>query len=114
MKRAVVTYANGFRILEGNERSQAASMVIEPGGHEGGPSNRHHGADQWLYVESGSGEAVVNGQAYRLETGVLILIQRGDSHEIRNPGRTPLRTLSFYVPPAYTSDGDELPAGKSS
>jgi oxalate decarboxylase/phosphoglucose isomerase-like protein (cupin superfamily) len=41
-----------------------------------------------------------------------VLIERGDTHEIRNTGRTPLRTLNFYVPPAYTSDGDELPVGK--
>ena len=27
-------------------------------------------------------------------------------------GERPLKTLNFYVPPAYTADGDELPAGK--
>ena len=41
-----------------------------------------------------------------------MLIQRGDAHEIRNTGRTPLKTLNFYVPPAYAQDGDELPPGR--
>jgi mannose-6-phosphate isomerase-like protein (cupin superfamily) len=112
MKRASVTYQTGFHVLAGDAYSQAASMVIAPGGREGSADNRHRGADQWLYVESGTGEAGINGHTYPLEAGTLILIQRGDAHEIRNTGRTPLKTLNFYVPPAYTADGDELPAGK--
>jgi hypothetical protein len=41
-----------------------------------------------------------------------MVIEHGDRHEIRNDGRAPLRTLNLYVPPAYTPDGEELPAGK--
>lgn len=40
-------------------------------------------------------------------------MERGTTHEIRNTGRTPLKTLDVYVPPAYTSGGDELPRGQS-
>ena len=39
-------------------------------------------------------------------------MQRGDTHEIRNTGTGPLKTLNVYVPPAYTEDGQELRAGK--
>jgi hypothetical protein len=41
-----------------------------------------------------------------------MLIARGEDHEVRNTGREPLRTLNIYVPPAYTADGDERPAGR--
>jgi mannose-6-phosphate isomerase-like protein (cupin superfamily) len=112
MRRASVSYSPGFRVLIGDDHSQAASMVIAPGDTEGGPENRHRGADQWLYVESGSGEAVINGHSYPIEAGALILIQRGDTHEIRNSGRTALKTLNIYVPPAYTGTGETLPPGK--
>jgi hypothetical protein len=37
--------------------------------------------------------AKVNGRQYRLGQGVVMLIEHGDEHEIRNNGRTPLRTL---------------------
>jgi mannose-6-phosphate isomerase-like protein (cupin superfamily) len=47
-----------------------------------------------------------------LREGSPLLIEHGDRHEIRNNGRARLVTLNFYVPPAYTADGDELPAGK--
>src|SRR4051812_39873461 len=107
MKRTPVEYRSGFHVLAGDGHSQAASMVIEPGSKEGGPDNTHR-ADQWLYVDSGTGEAVIEGHTYPLSAGALVLIQRGDKHEIRNTGKTPLKTLNFYVPPAYDSKGDEL------
>ena len=112
MKRKHLRFGEGFRVAVGNKRSQAAEMVLAPGDCEGGPTNRHRGADQWLYVLSGSGNASVNGKAYALRAGSLILIERGDRHEIRNTGRGPLRTLNVYVPPAYTKSGDTLPRGR--
>lgn len=112
MKRTEVRYPNGFHVLIGDGRSQAATMVIQPGGNEGSADNKHRGADQWLLVAVGSGEAVVNGHRYDLKPGSLVLIERGDTHEIRNTGSEPLKTLNFYVPPAYDSGGNELPPGR--
>lgn len=113
MKSAVVDFAKGFNVLIGNGRSQAATMVIAPQGHEGGSDNRHKGADQWLYVAEGDGEAIIEGQHVKLDPGSLVLIGHGETHEIRNTGSVPMKTLNFYVPPAYSDDGNELPAGKS-
>jgi mannose-6-phosphate isomerase-like protein (cupin superfamily) len=87
-------------------------MTLGPGESEGGPHNRHRGADQWLYVVSGTGVAVVNGERVELREATLMLIHRGNRHEIRNTGGGPLKTLSVYVPPTYTEEGDELSAGK--
>jgi mannose-6-phosphate isomerase-like protein (cupin superfamily) len=112
MKKAQLRFRKGFRIVAGNRRAQAATMTIAPGDCEGGPDNRHRGADQWLFVESGSGTAMVDGRRHSLRAGTLLLIERGNRHEIRNTGRGPLRTLNVYVPPAYTKRGDELPRGR--
>ena len=112
MKRATARFGEGFRVLVGNRRAQAATMTIAAGDCEGGPDNRHRGADQWLFVKSGSGVAIVNDRRMALKSGSLLLIERGDRHEIRNTGRTPLVTLNLYVPPAYTKNGDELPRGR--
>src|SRR5918997_6184165 len=102
-------FGKGFRVAMGNRRGQAATMVIASGDSEGGPDNRHRGADQWLFVISGSGVAVLGGRSRRIKAGSLVLVERGTTHEIRNTGRTPLKTLNVYVPPAYRSDGEELP-----
>jgi mannose-6-phosphate isomerase-like protein (cupin superfamily) len=87
-------------------------MVLAPGEAEGGAGNRHRGADQWLYVVSGSGQAIVDGRRQALRRGTLLLIERREKHEVRNTGRAPLRTLNFYAPPAYRRDGDTLPRGR--
>src|SRR5918992_362872 len=112
MKRTSLRFGRGFRVAVGNRRSQSATMTLGPGDCEGGPDNRHRGADQWLFVSSGNGEVVVNGRRVKLTAGSLVLIERGNRHEIRNTGRTPLKTLNVYVPPAYTKAGDELPRGR--
>jgi mannose-6-phosphate isomerase-like protein (cupin superfamily) len=112
MQHKHLQFGHGFRVVQGDKHSQAGQMTLSPGETEGGPENRHRGADQWLYVVSGSGVAVVEGERIELREGTLVLIQRGDRHEVRNTGDTPLKTLSLYVPPAYTEDGEELPAGK--
>jgi mannose-6-phosphate isomerase-like protein (cupin superfamily) len=112
MKRATLRFGKGFTVVTGNRRSQAATMTLGAGESEGGPENRHRGADQWLLVESGTGLAIINGTRVKLQAGSLVLIERGETHEIRNTGRAPLKTVSVYVPPAYTEDGDELPRGR--
>ena len=91
MKRKSLRFGNGFRVAIGNARSQAAEMVLVPGKSEGNSHNRHR---------------------YPLGAGTLLLIEHGDEHEITNTGRGLLKTLNFYVPPAYDAKGDELPAGR--
>jgi mannose-6-phosphate isomerase-like protein (cupin superfamily) len=113
MQSTQLKFGKGFRIVFGNRRAQAAEMTIPPGDAEGGVHNRHAGADQWLFVVAGRGRATVAGGRVRLKPGTLLLIAKGQRHEIRNDGDEPLRTLNFYTPPAYRADGEERPAGKS-
>ena len=112
MKRRMLRFGKGFNVVFGNRRSQAAQMVIAPGKSEGDASNRHSGADQWLFVVRGTGVATINRRRSPLRPGTLLLIERDDRHKIRNTGRRPLETLNFYVPPAYDASGDELPPAK--
>jgi mannose-6-phosphate isomerase-like protein (cupin superfamily) len=112
MRYKTLRFGRGFNVVLGNRKSQAAQMVLEPGDSEGNRENRHDGADQWLFVVSGTGVAHVNDRRVMLRAGSLLLIERGDRHEIRNNGRGRLTTLNFYVPPAYSSQGDELRAGR--
>jgi mannose-6-phosphate isomerase-like protein (cupin superfamily) len=112
MQRKTLRFGRGFRVALTNRRAQAAEMIIAPGKSEGDPGNRHRGADQWLFVVTGRGVAIVNGKRSPLREGTLLLIERGDRHEIRNDGDAPLRTLNFYAPPAYDRNGEELPRGR--
>ena len=61
----------------------------------------------------GTGSAIINGRRVPLKPGKAVLIEAGDRHEIRNTGRGLLKTVSLYLPPAYDSEGNELPAGRA-
>ena len=112
MRNGRISLRRGFHVGVTRRGVQAATMVLAPGGAEGGPGNRHRGSDQWLYVIRGSGFARVNGRRTALRPGTLILIERGDVHEVKNAGRGLLATLNFYSPPAYRRDGSRLPRGR--
>ena len=112
MKHVQLALSREFEVIAGNARAQAAEMVLQPGATEGGPDNRHRGSDQWLFVVSGEGSATIAGEIHVLRPGTLVLIERGETHEIHNNGDEPLRTVNIYIPPAYSADGEELPAGR--
>jgi mannose-6-phosphate isomerase-like protein (cupin superfamily) len=100
--------------------AQAAMMTLAPGeSTDDQPSNEHPRCEQWLFVLSGRGTAVVKapkGRRRRLAllAGTLLVIERNELHQITNSGTTPLQTINLYVPPAYRSDGALRPAAKSS
>ena len=113
MKHKILSLQSDFEVAFAVRKVQAAEMALTPGSHTGGPDNRHRGADQWMYVVSGNGAAIVDGVRQPLQAGSLLVIERGETHEIRCTGDEPLRTGNFYSPPAYDDDGEELPAGKA-
>lgn len=112
MRSKTCTLTDGFRIAFEHRGVQAAEMVIAPGESEGGTGNPHDGADQWLFVVEGTGVAIVERARRQLQRGSLLLIERGERHEIRNTGKGNLVTLNVYAPPAYTQQGSLKPAGK--
>ncbi len=101
MKKARVNAGDGFSVIMKKSRSEAAAMVLDAGESTGGPDNRHEQSDQWMYVISGEARAKVGGSEVELAPGDLLLIEKGETHEIRNSGKAPFKTLNFYVPPAY-------------
>lgn len=112
MKHRTLSLQSDFEVALAVRGVQAAGMTLAPGSGTGGPHNRHRGADQWMYVVSGNGVAIVDGVQRPLHAGSLLLIERGEAHEIRCTGEEPLRTVNFYSPPAYRDDGEPLPAGE--
>ena len=112
MKAMKTSKRGEFEVLHATATSQAAMMTLEPGAKSSeGSSNEHAWAEQWLYVVAGEGEARGGGAKHALEPGVLLLIEKGEPHEIANTGETPLVTLNIYAPPAYGDDGEPLYGG---
>jgi mannose-6-phosphate isomerase-like protein (cupin superfamily) len=114
MKLLPTTGRAEFKILATTANLQAALMTLRPGGaSDDQPSNEHPRSEQWLYVISGSGEAKIGKKSGRLrrvalKTGALLVIEAGELHQIKNTGRRAMKTLNFYVPPAYDEEGEPL------
>lgn len=101
-----------FEVLHATPTSQAAMMTLAPGDSSSeGSANEHAWAEQWLYVVQGTGRATGGKKPLPLEPGTLLLIEKGEPHQIENTGDVPLVTLNIYVPPAYDDDGEPLYGG---
>lgn len=102
-----------FRVLATTRSAQAAMMTLGPGQSTGdAPENEHPRAEQWLFVVSGAGRAVVGKRRVAIAQNSLLLIEKGEAHRITNTGREPLVTLNLYAPPAYGKDEEVLPRAK--
>src|SRR4051812_18709054 len=115
MKHFNTANATGiFKVLATTRDAQAATMVLRPGqstSHE--PENEHAKCEQWLYVVSGTGRAIVGGRRTALKAGSLLLIEKGEPHQITNTSRTKsMSTINLYAPPAYTAGGDVKASAK--
>jgi mannose-6-phosphate isomerase-like protein (cupin superfamily) len=104
-----------FDVLHATRAAQAAMMTLRPGqSSSDGPENEHPRAEQWLFVVKGSGRAIVGKNRVQLKANSLLLIEKGEAHQVTNTGRRAMVTLNLYVPPAYDDDGNVRPVAKGS
>ena len=101
MKKIHIRSTSFFSVLETTKRSQVAEMMLDPGRSTGGPNNRHENSDQWMYIISGKGKAIIDKNEVDLKTGDLLLIEADENHKITNEGKEPLKTFNIYSPPEY-------------
>jgi len=95
------TLANeNFRqVLYTTARSQLVIMTLQPGEEIG--QERHEEHDQFIRVEAGQGEAVLDGEKHALEDGTALVIPAGAEHNVVNTGGEPLRLYTLYTPPEH-------------
>jgi mannose-6-phosphate isomerase-like protein (cupin superfamily) len=96
-----------FQVLHASRAAQAAMSTLRSGkATSDEPENEHPDSEQWVYVVAGSGLAVVGKRRAKLAAGSLLLIEKGEKHQIRQAGRGELVLVNLYVPPAYTKSGE--------
>ena len=82
---------------------QLVVMTLQPGEEIG--LEKHDDTDQFIRVEAGSGEAILDGERHRLEDGVAVVIPAGTEHNVVNTSSSePLRLYTIYTPPEH-ADG---------
>lgn len=88
---------------------QMVFMSIPPGGRI--PTETHPATDQFIRVESGTGTATLDGQAYELKDDASLIIPAGSRHLVVNTSDSePLKMYMIYSPPEHAPSALEFSA----
>ena len=103
-----------FDLLLASRSVQAAKMTLPPGATgDDEPSNEHPHSEQWVFIIAGRGSVRIGKTSRELRRVALgpqslLLIEKGELHQIKNTGREVLSAITFYWPPAYDAAAEPL------
>jgi mannose-6-phosphate isomerase-like protein (cupin superfamily) len=95
-----LTRENGdFRkVVYTTKNCQLVLMTLKPGEDIG---TEVHGLDQFLRIEEGTGEAVLDGVNHPIEDGSAVIVPAGTEHNFINTGDVPMKLYTLYAPPEH-------------
>jgi mannose-6-phosphate isomerase-like protein (cupin superfamily) len=80
--------------------SQLVVMTLQVGEEIG--QETHPDRDQFIRVEAGQGEAILDGERHALSDGAAVVIPAGTEHNVVNTSDSePLRLYTIYSPPEH-------------
>lgn len=100
IERLTLNNTNFRRVLYTGTHSQIVIMSLKPNEDIG--LETHKEVDQFLKIEKGEGEALLNGEKHPLKDGDAILVPAGVEHNITNTSpKKPLSLYTIYSPPHH-------------
>lgn len=88
------------RVMFTGEFTQLVLMTIQPGDEIG--REKHEGHDQFIRIESGTGEVLMDGKVQPISDGSAFVIPSGVEHNVTNTSSDePLRLYTLYSPPEH-------------
>lgn len=98
IERLAVENDNFRRVLYTAKHCQLVVMSLLPNEDIG--EEVHH-LDQFLRVEEGVGEAVLDGVPSKIGAGFAVVVPAGVRHNLINTGSVPLKLYTVYAPPNH-------------
>jgi mannose-6-phosphate isomerase-like protein (cupin superfamily) len=89
---------NYREVLYTGPDSQLVVMSIPPGVEIG---EETHDLDQFVRIEKGAGEAILDGEVHEVRDGFAVVVPSGTSHNIKNTGGEPLKLYTIYTAPEH-------------
>jgi mannose-6-phosphate isomerase-like protein (cupin superfamily) len=86
------------KVLYTAKNCQLVLMALKPQEEIGAEV---HKLDQFFRVESGSGDAVLDGVRTPIRAGFAVLVPAGTKHNIINTGAASLKLYTLYAPPNH-------------
>lgn len=105
LEQETVNNTDYRRVLYTASKSQLVLMSIEPGDEIG---SEVHDLDQFIRVEQGSAQVILDGVTHELKDDWAVVIPAGAEHNVINTGEEVLKLYSIYSPPEH-KDGTVHP-----
>ncbi len=99
IERETLKNENFRKVLNTTELSQLVVMAIEAGDDIGMEIHDEH--DQFIRIEQGKAEVILDGEKTIVEDDFAIVIPAGVKHNIVNIGDKKLKLYTIYTPPEH-------------
>lgn len=63
------------------------------------PAHSHPNGEEVVYIVSGSGRALVDGEVTAIRAGTTVLFPQGKIHMLHNTGGEEMKVVCFFAPP---------------
>ena len=101
IEQDTVENGNFRKVLYTAKHSQLVVMSLEPGAQIG---EEVHDGDQFLRIEQGKGQAVLDGVVYEVEDDFAIVVPAGSRHNVINNMDGQMKLYTIYSPPEHKHD----------
>ena len=62
------------------------------------PAHSHPNSEELIYIITGSGKVMIEGEVGEVKAGSAILFEQGKVHMLRNSGDTEMKVIFFFAP----------------
>ena len=80
------------------EHCSACVIRVAPG-DKVRPAHSHPNGEEVIYIVSGSGRVMVEGEVAPVRAGAAVLFPRGAVHMLHNTGTVEMKVVCFFAPP---------------
>jgi|SRR3989344_5164569 len=101
IEQDTVENGNFRKVLYTAKHSQLVVMSLEPGAQIG---EEVHDGDQFLRIEQGKGQAILDGVIYEVEDDFAIVVPAGSRHNVINNMDGQMKLYTIYSPPEHKHD----------
>lgn len=92
---------NFRKVVYTAKHSQLVLMSLLPGEDIG---EEIHDVDQFLRIEQGTGQAILDGVAYEVADDFAIVVPAGAKHNVVNSTHGPMKLYTIYSGPEHLKD----------
>jgi quercetin dioxygenase-like cupin family protein len=75
-------------------------MIRVPPGQTVRPAHSHPNGEEVIYILTGSGRALIDGEVHAVHAGSAVLFPQGQVHMLQNSGTEEMKVVCFFAPPS--------------